>query len=569
MPISPKNGPLGCLFVFALMTSATAPAIAQSSRDAPSMLGGTARQMLSAQDIYRPDFVVRAPYVGIGVGRSSLEPDISQLPDLELTEGDQVGVQLTVGMDFGEWLSAEFHVADLGKAEFSDDSSVAYQEIGVSTLLYLGNNRDRFNRRGWNVFGRAGLGYLENGVSEGAGYEQKEAGQWILGAGAEYSTARGFGVRAEAMVYDSDVSYFQLGLMYRFAKIPGGLSGIGDLGVSSVDRAEIARLEAARAEIASADAAREAAARAERAQVEIANVESTQAALDRAKQERAQAALAQAELDKAERARAALAKAELSQAERTQAALAQAELDKAERARAALAKAELSQAERAQAALAQAERDKADRARTALAQAEQKQADSARAALAQAELQRAEAARLELARAEQAALAQAQIARANTARAAARAQANSTLATPSTSSRQIVQVSGSCATATGRGQNCVVLDGVIEGLKFQPGSNELTSSARGILNRVAASLLQVPQMKARLNTHTDGDGMEESNMRLSEQRALAIARYLVRQGVPKTMLEARAFGERRPIDTNETAAGRFKNGRVEIFLIPQ
>jgi len=394
---SSVNKALTCFFALALVTTILSSAMAQSSAESPRMLGVTARQMLSQQEQPSLDFLVRAPYVGIGAGASTLDPDTSGLTDIDLDEGDATGFQLTVGMDFTKWVSAEFHAADLGAAEMSDNTAVDYRLLGVSTLLYVGGSRDRFNRRGFNLFGRAGLGYLLDGAEDSAAYERESGGQWILGAGAEYSTRSGFGVRAEGIVYDAEATYLQLGLLYRFATEPGGVSGIADLGVSSIPREEIARAEAARIEATRAEAARLQASAAENARLE-------------------------------------------------------------------------------------AERQ--------------------------------------------------------------------SLAEPGISR-----------------ETPMVLNGVVNGLKFFPGSADLTPAARSALDKVAASLLETPESTARLNVHTDNTQDPEASLLLSQQRALSVARYLVvEKGVRKAMLEARAYGSNRPIATNETAAGRNANARVEIFL---
>lgn len=120
------------------------------------------------------------------------------------------------------------------------------------------------------------------------------------------------------------------------------------------------------------------------------------------------------------------------------------------------------------------------------------------------------------------------------------------------------------------GENgCAVFNGLIDGLTFHSGSALLTDDALVVLGGVAASLKQIPEARARVSAHTDSQGSAEVNMSLSRQRALAVARYLIQQGIPKARLEARAFGELRPIDTNTTPAGRRFNRRVEIDLIAE
>ncbi|MDC0435434.1 OmpA family protein, partial [bacterium] len=116
---------------------------------------------------------------------------------------------------------------------------------------------------------------------------------------------------------------------------------------------------------------------------------------------------------------------------------------------------------------------------------------------------------------------------------------------------------------------CAVVNGVINGLTFQSGSAVLTPGARVVLDNIAASLRQQPDARALVSAHTDSQGNADSNLQLSKLRAFEVAKYLVQSGVAKARLEARAFGEIRPIDTNSTEQGRNNNRRVEIVLIDE
>ena len=68
--------------------------------------------------------------------------------------------------------------------------------------------------------------------------------------------------------------------------------------------------------------------------------------------------------------------------------------------------------------------------------------------------------------------------------------------------------------------------------------------------------------------HTDAIGSDDANMTLGRNRADAVRDYLVRRGVPADRIETDSNGERQPIATNETAAGRQLNRRVVISRIP-
>jgi len=113
---------------------------------------------------------------------------------------------------------------------------------------------------------------------------------------------------------------------------------------------------------------------------------------------------------------------------------------------------------------------------------------------------------------------------------------------------------------------CAMFGGVLEGVLFESGSDTLTDSAQVVLNDAADALLKSPDMVVEVQAHTDSQGAADYNLELSKKRALATVRYLMLRGVPSDQLLARAFGEAKPIDTNDTAEGRSSNRRVEFHV---
>lgn len=101
---------------------------------------------------------------------------------------------------------------------------------------------------------------------------------------------------------------------------------------------------------------------------------------------------------------------------------------------------------------------------------------------------------------------------------------------------------------------------------FQFDSANLTPEAR----RTAAEVAKVVQSSAGrqiyVEGHTDSLGTVEYNNRLSQQRASSVAGELVADGVARRRILVRGFGEERPIASNETAAGRQRNRRVEVVI---
>jgi outer membrane protein OmpA-like peptidoglycan-associated protein len=66
--------------------------------------------------------------------------------------------------------------------------------------------------------------------------------------------------------------------------------------------------------------------------------------------------------------------------------------------------------------------------------------------------------------------------------------------------------------------------------------------------------------------HTSSEGSDEYNMKLSERRAKSVKKYLIKKGLAADLLQVQAFGETKPITTNETDAGKEKNRRVEFIF---
>jgi len=66
--------------------------------------------------------------------------------------------------------------------------------------------------------------------------------------------------------------------------------------------------------------------------------------------------------------------------------------------------------------------------------------------------------------------------------------------------------------------------------------------------------------------HTDSVGTDELNMRLSENRANSVRDFLAKQGIVTSSIVSRGFGKSQPVATNDTAAGRQQNRRMELVV---
>lgn len=101
---------------------------------------------------------------------------------------------------------------------------------------------------------------------------------------------------------------------------------------------------------------------------------------------------------------------------------------------------------------------------------------------------------------------------------------------------------------------------------FDTNKYTLKPGAREKLSKVAGILLAYPGLNIEVDGHTDNVGGGEYNQNLSEQRAGSVRDYLVAQGVASNSVTAKGFGKTQPVGTNDTAAGRQINRRVELVV---
>ena len=101
---------------------------------------------------------------------------------------------------------------------------------------------------------------------------------------------------------------------------------------------------------------------------------------------------------------------------------------------------------------------------------------------------------------------------------------------------------------------------------FDSGKYTLRPAAREKLAKLAGIVLGHPGLRLAAEGHTDSTGSTEFNQKLSVKRAESVAEYLSSQGVPRDGLNASGFGDTNPIASNDTAAGRQKNRRVELIV---
>lgn len=101
---------------------------------------------------------------------------------------------------------------------------------------------------------------------------------------------------------------------------------------------------------------------------------------------------------------------------------------------------------------------------------------------------------------------------------------------------------------------------------FDTNSYAIKPSFAPVLDQVAQTLNQNPEVIAQVVGHTDSTGQPAYNQTLSVNRAQSVAGYLAQHGVAGQRLSAQGMGANQPIADNNTEAGRAQNRRVEIFL---
>jgi len=128
---------------------------------------------------------------------------------------------------------------------------------------------------------------------------------------------------------------------------------------------------------------------------------------------------------------------------------------------------------------------------------------------------------------------------------------------------------GTLAGAKVDAEGCVVKKAQsinLPNLEFEPSSAVLTDDGKEKLVPVVDFLTNQPDVQMIVVGHTDAQGSETYNQKLSEGRAEAVAEYLESRGIAHARLNSRGRGESQPIADNKTAEGRALNRRVELRI---
>jgi len=102
-------------------------------------------------------------------------------------------------------------------------------------------------------------------------------------------------------------------------------------------------------------------------------------------------------------------------------------------------------------------------------------------------------------------------------------------------------------------------------INFDSGKSTIKKESMPIVEQIIEMMNQAKDIKLSIEGHTDSDGSNESNLKLSEARAKAVVDAIVKKGIEKSRLSSAGFGEEKPIAPNDTEEGKAKNRRVELI----
>jgi outer membrane protein OmpA-like peptidoglycan-associated protein len=108
---------------------------------------------------------------------------------------------------------------------------------------------------------------------------------------------------------------------------------------------------------------------------------------------------------------------------------------------------------------------------------------------------------------------------------------------------------------------------VLRNIFFDSDKSALKPESANELERLIKLLKDNPNLKIELASHTDSDGSEEYNLKLSDSRSASVVDYIIAKGISSQRLVAKGYGESKPIAENETTMGKQKNRRTEFKIL--
>jgi outer membrane protein OmpA-like peptidoglycan-associated protein len=108
---------------------------------------------------------------------------------------------------------------------------------------------------------------------------------------------------------------------------------------------------------------------------------------------------------------------------------------------------------------------------------------------------------------------------------------------------------------------------ILQQVHFATGKATILADSHQLLAQVIDAIVSNDIKRIRVEGHTDNRGNKAKNLKLSQDRAAAVADHLVKSGIDRGRLETAGFGDTRPVAPNLTPKGRELNRRVEFIIL--
>jgi len=114
----------------------------------------------------------------------------------------------------------------------------------------------------------------------------------------------------------------------------------------------------------------------------------------------------------------------------------------------------------------------------------------------------------------------------------------------------------------------LLMNSIVRGsaIRFGVNSSVINPSSYEVLTNVETVASRCSNTVIRIEGHTDADGSQAYNLELSKRRARAVIGYLIQKGIPQKRLDAKGYGEKKPIASNASAEGKSLNRRIEFVV---
>ncbi|HRG31749.1 MAG: OmpA family protein [Saprospiraceae bacterium] len=107
----------------------------------------------------------------------------------------------------------------------------------------------------------------------------------------------------------------------------------------------------------------------------------------------------------------------------------------------------------------------------------------------------------------------------------------------------------------------------LDNIYFATGSAELTGDSEPALKVMEDAFNKYPKLKVEISGHTDNVGDAGTNLELSKKRAESVRNYLVGKQIESSRITVTGFGMNKPVESNDTEEGRYKNRRIEFKIL--